>query len=169
MWKKWLTFGSNDAAVVVVVVVANFNRMRVSSCSFQVRATPLRDKQSSKNDGQAGVVTVVFDNTNPDDYCPVGYEANKKITVSRQVCGGNGGKNKYSINGKPVPDKNVADLFRSIQMNVNNPNFLIMQGHITKVLNMKPIEVSQMNMCAFRNGPYVNPFCSNLDLDIVND
>lgn len=93
--------------------------------------------------GQAGItkasVTIVFDNTDPDN-CPVGYENCREITVSRQVCVG-GGKNKYFINGRTVINKRVADLFCSIQMNVNNPNFLIMQGRITKVLNMKPMEV----------------------------
>lgn len=38
----------------------------------------------------------------------------------------------------------VSDLFCSVQLNVNNPNFLIMQGKITKVLNMKPIEILSM-------------------------
>lgn len=52
-----------------------------------------------------------------------------------------GGKNKYMINGKNVLNKKVTDLFCSVQLNVNNPNFLIMQGRITKVLNMKPQEV----------------------------
>merc|ERR1712117_210027 len=33
---------------------------------------------------------------------------------------------------------------RSVQLNVNNPHFLIMQGRITKVLNMKPPEVLAM-------------------------
>jgi structural maintenance of chromosome 2 len=27
----------------------------------------------------------------------------------------------------------VADLFQSVQLNVNNPHFLIMQGRVTKV------------------------------------
>lgn len=36
----------------------------------------------------------------------------------------------------------VSDFFRSVGLNVNNPHFLIMQGRITKVLNMKPHEVS---------------------------
>ena len=35
----------------------------------------------------------------------------------------------------------VADLFKTVGMNVNNPHFLIMQGRVTKVLNMKPAEV----------------------------
>lgn len=32
-------------------------------------------------------------------------------------------------------------MFHSVQLNVNNPHFLIMQGRITKVLNMKPPEI----------------------------
>lgn len=32
-------------------------------------------------------------------------------------------------------------MFHSVALNVNNPHFLIMQGRITKVLNMKPPEV----------------------------
>lgn len=35
----------------------------------------------------------------------------------------------------------MQNLFHSVQLNVNNPHFLIMQGRITKVLNMKPPEV----------------------------
>lgn len=41
-----------------------------------------------------------------------------------------------------APDRSrVQDLFHSVQLNVNNPHFLIMQGRITKVLNMKPPEI----------------------------
>lgn len=35
----------------------------------------------------------------------------------------------------------MQNLFHSVQLNVNNPHFLIMQGRITKVLNMKPAEI----------------------------
>ncbi len=35
----------------------------------------------------------------------------------------------------------VTDLFHSVSLNIHNPHFLIMQGRITKVLNMKPNEV----------------------------
>jgi structural maintenance of chromosome 2 len=38
----------------------------------------------------------------------------------------------------------VQNLFHSVQLNVNNPHFLIMQGRITKVLNMKPPEILGM-------------------------
>ena len=53
-----------------------------------------------------------------------------------------GGRNKYLINGCNATNTRVQDLFRSVQLNVNNPHFLIMQGRITKVLNMKPAEVT---------------------------
>lgn len=46
------------------------------------------------------------------------------------------------INGSTVQSKRVNDLFNSVQLNVNNPHFLVMQGGITKVLNMKPPEVT---------------------------
>lgn len=52
------------------------------------------------------------------------------------------GRNRYMLNGATVQNKRVIDLFNSVQLNVNNPHFLIMQGRITKVLNMKPPEVS---------------------------
>ncbi len=52
-----------------------------------------------------------------------------------------GGRNKYLINGHNAQKGRVENLFHSVQLNVNNPHFLIMQGRITKVLNMKPPEV----------------------------
>ena len=55
-----------------------------------------------------------------------------------------GGRNKYLINGNNANNTRVQDLFRSVQLNVNNPHFLIMQGRITKVLNMKPPEVGEI-------------------------
>jgi structural maintenance of chromosome 2 len=79
-----------------------------------------------------------------------------------------GGRNKYLINGhvaqprhapqphalRPAaqrvltrllaPHSRVQNLFHSVQLNVNNPHFLIMQGRITKVLNMKPPEILSM-------------------------
>jgi structural maintenance of chromosome 2 len=37
--------------------------------------------------------------------------------------------------------RRVQNLFHSVGLNVNNPHFLIMQGRITKVLNMRPEEI----------------------------
>lgn len=107
---------------------------------FKVRVNSLQDLIFKS--GQAGItkatVSIVFDNTNKDQ-CPPGYENMKELTVSRQV--EMGGKNKYMINGVTVQNKKVHELFCSVQLNVNNPHFLIMQGRVTKVLNMKPVEV----------------------------
>lgn len=48
------------------------------------------------------------------------------------------------INGHTVQQSQVQNFFHSVQLNVNNPHFLIMQGRITKVLNMKPEEILSM-------------------------
>merc|ERR1719420_2813994 len=66
----------------------------------------------------------------------------EKIDVTREIIVG--GKNKYKINSHVVQQNQVQNLFHSVQLNVNNPHFLIMQGRITKVLNMKPIEILGM-------------------------
>ena len=48
---------------------------------------------------------------------------------------------KCLINGKIVTQEKVRDLFTSVKINVNNPHFLIIQGSVTKVINMKPQEI----------------------------
>jgi len=92
--------------------------------------------------GQAGVtrasVTVVFSNRDKKG-SPVGYESYDEISVCRQVA--IGGRNKYLINGHVAQQNKVQNLFHSVQLNVNNPHFLIMQGRITKVINMAPMEI----------------------------
>ncbi|XP_060695349.1 structural maintenance of chromosomes protein 2 [Hemiscyllium ocellatum] len=106
----------------------------------QVRASNLQDLVY-KN-GQAGItkatVSITFDNSDKKQ-SPLGFETHDEITVSRQVV--IGGRNKYLINGVNANNTRVQDLFCSIGLNVNNPHFLIMQGRITKVLNMKPPEI----------------------------
>jgi structural maintenance of chromosome 2 len=52
-----------------------------------------------------------------------------------------GGRNKYLINGHLAQQNRVQNLFHSVQLNINNPHFLIMQGRITKVINMSPMEL----------------------------
>jgi structural maintenance of chromosome 2 len=48
------------------------------------------------------------------------------------------------LNGHTAQQQVVQNLFQSVQLNINNPHFLIMQGRITKVLNMKPPEILSM-------------------------
>ena len=40
---------------------------------------------------------------------------------------------KYLLNGHKAPQQTIQTLFQSVQLNINNPNFVIMQGRITKV------------------------------------
>ncbi|NWS73655.1 SMC2 protein, partial [Crotophaga sulcirostris] len=109
----------------------------------QVRASNFQDL-IYKN-GLAGItkasVSVVFDNSDKKRR-PLGFESASEITITRQVAVG--GKNKYVINGMNTTNRRVQDLFCSVGLNVNNPHFLIMQGRITKVLNMKPQEILAM-------------------------
>ncbi|QCD85527.1 structural maintenance of chromosome 2 [Vigna unguiculata] len=109
----------------------------------QVRASNLQELVYKQ--GQAGItkatVSIVFDNSDRSR-SPLGYEGHHEITVTRQIVVG--GRNKYLINGKLAQPSQVQNLFHSVQLNVNNPHFLIMQGRITKVLNMKPPEILSM-------------------------
>ncbi|XP_032532513.1 structural maintenance of chromosomes protein 2 [Chiroxiphia lanceolata] len=109
----------------------------------QVRASNLQDLVYKS--GQAGitkaVVSISFDNSDKSQ-SPLGFEANDEIVVTRQVV--IGGRSKYLINGTNATSNRVQDLFCSVGLNVNNPHFLIMQGQITKVLNMKPPEILAM-------------------------
>ncbi|GAT92264.1 mitotic chromosome and x-chromosome-associated protein putative [Entamoeba histolytica] len=95
--------------------------------------------------GQCGVtkatVTIVFNN-NDKANSPTGYEGYDQITVARQITVT--GKNKYMLNGKVLPQSHILTFFRAIGLNVNNPHFLIMQGKVVKVLNMKPMEILAM-------------------------
>ncbi|KAK1224650.1 Structural maintenance of chromosomes protein 2 [Marasmius sp. AFHP31] len=95
--------------------------------------------------GQAGItkasVTIVFDNSERDK-SPVGYEDWKQITVTRQFALPN--NSKYLVNGHRSQQQAVQSLFQSVQLNINNPNFVIMQGKITKVLNMRAPEILGM-------------------------
>ena len=86
-------------------------------------------------------VTIVFDNREKKK-SPIGFEEYGQISVTRQIV--LGGTSKYLINGHRAQQQTVQNLFQSVQLNINNPNFLIMQGRITKVLNMKPVEILAM-------------------------
>ena len=97
--------------------------------------------------GQAGItkasVTLVLNNEDKSPgRSPIGYESFSRIEVCRQIV--IGGRNRYMINGANAQLQQVQNLFHSVQLNVNNPHFLIMQGSISKVINMKPPEILGM-------------------------
>lgn len=121
-------------AICFVLGITNLSQVRAGNLSELVY------KQ-----GQAGVnkavVTIVFNNEDTAN-SPVGFEQCLEVTVTRQVL--LGGKSKYLINARNAPASAVQNLFHSVQLNVNNPHFLIMQGRITKVLNMKAHEILGM-------------------------
>lgn len=95
--------------------------------------------------GQAGIqkaiVTVTFDNTDKDQ-SPPGYDHLSEIVIRREVHLNS--RTKYYVCGQTASNNQVSDLFHSIQLNISNPHFLIMQGRITKVLNMKPHDILAM-------------------------
>lgn len=108
--------------------------------------------------GQAGVtkasVTIVFDNSDKST-SPSGFENTRQITLTRQVmrillmpssmpmitCPNYQialpNITKYILNGHKVQQQAVLSLLQSVQLNINNPNFVIMQGRITKVREMR--------------------------------
>ena len=118
----------------------------------QVRATHLQEL--IYKGGNAGVtkatVTVTFDNLDKAQ-SPLGYHDYEEITITRQISVGN--KHKYLINGQNATAQRVSDLFCSVKLNVNNPNFLIMQGKITKVcstfVNILFSNLYRINICWF--------------------
>mmetsp|Transcript_42566 Transcript_42566/g.65277 ORF Transcript_42566/g.65277 Transcript_42566/m.65277 type:complete len:204 (-) Transcript_42566:864-1475(-) len=92
--------------------------------------------------GTSGVtrasVTLVFDNSCKET-SPPGYEDHSEIRVTQTVDSKRGAK--FYINGTSETQDRVRNLFCSVKLNVNNPHFLIMQGRVTKVINMKPMEL----------------------------
>jgi structural maintenance of chromosome 2 len=91
--------------------------------------------------GNAGInkasVTIIFDNFDKK-YSPIGCEDYEEIIVTRSIYQG---KSKYFLNGYNATQDNIKSLFQSVQLNINNPHFLIMQGKVTQVVNMKPLEI----------------------------
>jgi ABC-type cobalamin/Fe3+-siderophores transport system ATPase subunit len=66
----------------------------------------------------------------------------KIIIVSRQVF--KNGKNRYLLDGLNVSPGKILNFFYSINLNVNNPHFLIRQGHISNVTFMSYVELFEM-------------------------
>lgn len=92
--------------------------------------------------GQAGVtsaaVTAVLDNSDPLLSPPM-YQGCKTITVTRQISVG--GRDRFFINGHPRKMNEVQKLFQEARLNPLRPHFIVMQGRVTKIINMKPKEL----------------------------
>jgi hypothetical protein len=74
-----------------------------------------------------------------------------------------GGKNKYLINGQAVQASQVQNLFHSVQLNVNNPHFLIMQGRITKVCADDAWLLTGMECISNASTPGINQSIHSID------
>ena len=51
---------------------------------------------------------------------------------------------KFFVNGLSSNLGKVKSLFRSVHLNIENPHFLVKQGQITKIINLKPQELLGM-------------------------
>ena len=118
-------------AICFVLGISSLSRIRVTSL------TELIYKQ-----GQAGVTkasaTLVLNNEDPKQ-SPPGYESYHILEISRQIF--KNGTTKYLLNGAVSKLKVIKHLFRSAGLNVDNPTFLVLQGRITTILSMKPMEL----------------------------
>ncbi|CAG7730328.1 unnamed protein product [Allacma fusca] len=108
-----------------------------------VRATCLADLIYKGAGVSRASVSISFDNSDKSPgKCPPGFEDFPEIIVSRVV--DQGLICKYYLNSLNSTKNAVSDMFQHVGININHPNFIIMQGKITKVVNMKPLEVLQM-------------------------
>ncbi|KAF9512257.1 hypothetical protein BS47DRAFT_1372846 [Hydnum rufescens UP504] len=92
--------------------------------------------------GQEGItkasVTVVFDNSDRST-SHAGLENSKQITLTRQVIPpaiSLPNITKYILNGDKVQQQPILSLVQSVQLNINNPNFVIMRGITKEILGM---------------------------------
>nr|UXY87244.1 60S ribosomal protein L7 [Cryptomonas sp.] len=62
-----------------------------------------------------------------------------RIVISRKIL--KEGKNKYLFNNQIIHPSKILNFLFSINININNPHFLIKQGHIIKIAQMNPREL----------------------------
>ncbi|KAH8108251.1 P-loop containing nucleoside triphosphate hydrolase protein [Phellopilus nigrolimitatus] len=113
-------------AICFVLGITNVSSVRNTHCMIQMRAQNQQDLIYKRD----------------RDKRPVGLENCKQITVTRQIALPS--VSKYLLNGHKSQQHTIQTLFQGVQLNINNPNFLIIQGRITKVLNMRPQEILGM-------------------------
>lgn len=96
-------------------------------------------------DGNAGVtratVRAIFDNKDKSQ-SPFGLEDFDEFEVSRMIMVG--GKTKFTLNGVTKTATQIQDMYNSCRLNIKSGHFVIMQGRVMKVMNMKPMEVLDM-------------------------
>ena len=88
-------------------------------------------------------VTLILSNTDKSK-SPVGYKDFNEIVISRSI--DSLGKTKFYINNHVCSATTINKLCASMNINAEKGEFffIIMQGHITKVLNMKSKEIGNL-------------------------
>ena len=81
-------------------------------------------------------VTITFDNSDKNS-SPLTLKQFDRVIICRVVADG---KSKYTINGRTETADKIKSMFMGMHLNVNNPHFLVMQGRIAQVINMKPLQ-----------------------------
>ncbi|CDJ67705.1 structural maintenance of chromosomes protein, putative [Eimeria necatrix] len=121
-------------AICFVLGISNHSLVRVA------RLEDLVYKQ-----GQAGItkatVTIKLKNdpNQTNNPLPPPYKEMREISITRQII--IGGRDRYLLNSRIAQVKEIKDFFQCCQLNINSPHFMIQQGKITKVINMKPKEL----------------------------
>jgi len=89
-----------------------------------VRVTNLQELIYKR--GNAGItraaVTLIFDNSNKKQSPPTLLQFDR-VVISRTVTEG---KSKYVLNGRAETQDKIKNMFMGMQLNVNNPHFLVM-------------------------------------------
>lgn len=115
-------------AICFVMGITSLSHMRASNLNELIY----------KN-GKAGVkkASVTLKLTNDKETNFLGID-DDEIEITRTIMDG---KSKYFINGISAQQDKIKNLFHSANLNINNPHFLIMQGKVTKVVNMSPSDI----------------------------
>ncbi|GKT34514.1 structural maintenance of chromosomes protein 2-1, partial [Aduncisulcus paluster] len=109
----------------------------------QMRADGLRGLVY--NHGSTGVqtatVSLVLDNSD-NSSSPLEYKGCDEITVVRQIIlKSNKSQTKCLINGKVKSTTELKRFFATVHLDIEHPNFLILQGTIRRIKDMKPLEL----------------------------
>ncbi|AFP65348.1 structural maintenance of chromosomes protein 2 (nucleomorph) [Chroomonas mesostigmatica CCMP1168] len=102
-----------------------------------IRATKIEDLifRNEKSGTNFASVSLIL-NSKPSKNNLLNIKNLKKFTITRKIT--NTGVNKYILNQKVVNPSKILNFLFSINININNPHFFVRQGHIIKIVNMKP-------------------------------
>ena len=90
--------------------------------------------------GQSGVteakVSIVFEDSNRQLGEQIWFNSEREVIVSRSI---KRDRSRFTLNGKKVTLASIKKLFKSIGLNMDNPNsFFVKQGTISSIVNFRP-------------------------------